>query len=262
MDKIYSKDNSIIKHTRKLSQKKYRIQKNQFLVEGFRFVSEALKSDFQVPVILLSERVQNKWLTLESRYNICEDTKICLLEDKLFNYISNTDNPQGIAAVVNNKKINVKNEDGFYILVDKVQDPGNMGTIIRTADAAGALGILLTKGTVDVYNEKTLRSTMGSIFHIPVIQDDSLEKLNLLKKHGFKLIASSLDTDKNFYDLDLNKKVIIALGNEGNGISSQILDLSDIKIKIPMPGNAESLNVSIAGAVIMFEVVRQINTEV
>lgn len=259
MDKIYSKDNNLIKETKKLGEKKYRTQKNKFLIEGFRFVSEALSSNFNVPIIFLSEKVQEKWNDFKLQLKICEDTKIYLVTDKIFNYISNTDNPQGIAAVVDNRKVNVKNEDGFYVLVDKVQDPGNMGTIIRTAHAAGALGIILTKGTVDIYNEKTLRATMGSIFHIPIIHDDNLEELNLLKENGFKLIVSSLDTDKNFYDLNLQGKIIITLGNEGNGVSNEILNLADTKVKIPMPGNAESLNVSIAGAIMMFEVVRQLN---
>ncbi|WP_123054335.1 RNA methyltransferase [Clostridium sp. JN-1] len=259
MDKIYSKDNNLIKETKKLSEKKYRTKKNKFLIEGFRFVSEALSSNFDVPIIFLNEKVQYKWNDLKLQLKVCDYTKVYLLTDKLFNYISNTDNPQGIAALVENRKINVKNETGFYVLVDKVQDPGNMGTIIRTADAADALGVILTKGTVDIYNEKTLRATMGSIFHIPIIYDENLEKLSLLKKSGFKLIVSSLDADKSFYDLNLQGKVIIALGNEGSGVSSQILNLADTKVKIPMPGNAESLNVSTAGAIMMFEIVRQLD---
>ena len=124
---------------------------------------------------------------------------------------------------MNNKTINVENKQGFYVLADKVQDPGNMGTIIRTAHAAGALGIIITKGTVDIYNEKTLRSTMGSIFHVPVIEDENLEQLRFLRSNGFKLVVSSLDTENNFFDVDLKNKSIIAVGNEGNGISKRTL---------------------------------------
>lgn len=257
MDRIYSKDNALAKKIKRLNEKKYRIQENKFLIEGFRFVGEALNSNFKVPIIFLSEKIIGKWNDFKTEIKIDENTKVYLVTDQILRHISSTDNPQGIVAVVDNRKVNVINKKGFYILVDKVQDPGNMGTIIRTAHAAGALGVILTKGTVDVYNEKTLRSTMGSIFHIPIIQDENFEKLNLLKQNGFKLIVSSLDADKNFYDLNLKDRIVLVLGNEGNGVSSEILDLADIKVKIPMPGNAESLNVSIAGAVMMFEIVRQ-----
>ena len=145
------------------------------------------------------------------------------------------------------------------MLADKIQDPGNMGTIIRTAHAAGALGVILTKGTVDIYNEKTLRATMGSIFKIPVIYDNDLSLVQKLRDSGFKLVTSSLDTDKNFYDIDLREKIIISVGNEGNGISDEIYDLCDLKVKIPMPGGAESLNVAVAASIMMYEVVRQKN---
>ena len=139
-----------------------------------------------------------------------------------------------------------------------MQDPGNLGTIIRTAHASGALGVILRKGTVDLYNDKTLRSTMGSIFNVPVVYDnDDLDTILSLKNNGFKVISSSLDTDYNFYDIDLTGKCIIVVGNEGNGISSEIFAISDEKFKIPMPGGAESLNVGIATSVIAFEAVRQ-----
>jgi TrmH family RNA methyltransferase len=137
-----------------------------------------------------------------------------------------------------------------------------MGTIIRTAHATGALGVIITKGTVDIYNEKTLRGTMGSIFRIPVLMDEDLTLVTKLRDAGFKLITSSLDTDKNFYDVNLKEKVIIAVGNEGNGISDEIYDICDLKVKIPMPGGAESLNVAVAASIMMYEVVRQKNSTV
>lgn len=257
MESIQSKDNCLIKDIKKLKEKKHRTQNSKFLIEGFRFVCEGLQSDFEVPLVFISENAKDRWESFNVQSKLQKETKVYSVTDQVLKSISSTDTPQGIVAVVNNKSINVENKQGFYILADKVQDPGNMGTIIRTAHATGALGIIITKGTVDIYNEKTLRSTMGSIFHIPVIQDDSLSQLNFLKNNGFKLIVSSLDTDNNFFDVDLRNKSIIAVGNEGNGISKELLDMSDVKIKIPMPGGAESLNVSIAASVMMFEVVRQ-----
>ncbi|MGK0465958.1 TrmH family RNA methyltransferase, partial [Clostridium sp.] len=167
--------------------------------------------------------------------------------------------PQGIIAIVRNKLVEIRYEDGFYVLADKIQDPGNMGTIIRTAHAAGALGVIITKGTVDIYNEKTLRATMGSIFKMPVIYDSDLSTVEKLRDDGFKLVTSSLECDKNFYDIHLKGKVIITVGNEGNGISEDVYAISDLKIKIPMPGGAESLNAAVAASIMIYEVVRQKN---
>ncbi|WPC41352.1 RNA methyltransferase [Clostridium sp. JS66] len=257
MEVIISKDNSLIKEIKKLKEKKYRTKNNQFLIEGFRFVEEALKSEFQVPMIFVSESHKSRFQSFDIESKLQKSTKIYWVSEQVLKLLSDTETPQGITAVVDNKELNVENKEGFYVLVDKVQDPGNMGTIIRTAHASKALGVIITKGTVDIYNEKTLRSTMGSIFHVPVIQDNDLNKVNFLKEKGFNLVASSLNTDKNFYDVDLKGKKIIAVGNEGSGISDEIYSMADIKVRIPMPGGAESLNVSVAAGVMMFEVIRQ-----
>lgn len=257
MDIIKSKDNLHIKEAKKLRKRKYRVEKGKFLIEGFRFVREALYSDFKISCVFLDHDFEDKWIEFLSKESLECDFPVYFVEKNVFKTIVNTENPQGIAAVVENRELKVKNEEGFYVLADKIQDPGNMGTIIRSAHASGALGVIVAKGTVDIYNEKTLRSTMGSIFHIPVIYDEDLKKVELLKKSGFRLIASSLNTDINFYDANLRGKIIIAIGNEGNGISKTIQDISDVNVKIPMPGGAESLNVSAAASIMMFEVVRQ-----
>ena len=259
MEHIQSKDNLLIKEIKKLKEKKYRLISNMFLVEGFRFTEEALESDFEVVHIFISAKGESKFESSSVKNKLQENTKVYSLSDSLFKGICDTDNPQGIIAVVRNKPVEIKYDHGFYMLADKIQDPGNMGTIIRTAHAAGALGVIITKGTVDIYNEKTLRSTMGSIFKIPVIEDKDLSLVQKLRDSGFKLVTSSLDTDKNFYDIDLKEKVIISVGNEGNGISAEVYEISDFKIKIPMPGGAESLNAAVAASIMMYEVVRQKN---
>ena len=253
MEHISSRENLIIKNVKKLKERKYREEKKQFLIEGIRFVSEALVSDFHVDMVFITEDIISKFENL----NLNNTTKIYSLSKQVFKEISSTENPQGIAALVNYNNINVKDRVGFYVLADKIQDPGNLGTIIRSAHASNALGVIITKGTVDVYNDKTLRATMGSIFHIPIIQDDELTFLRKLVDGGFKLLVSSLDTDKNFFDVDLKGEIIIAVGNEGAGISNEIMEFSSLKVKIPMPGGAESLNVSAASSIMMFEVVRQ-----
>ncbi|MCY6958709.1 TrmH family RNA methyltransferase [Clostridium brassicae] len=257
MNIIESKQNSLIKEVKKLHKKKYRNEKKQFVVEGFRFVEEALKSSFNVPYIFVSESGMDRYKSFKIEALINKNTEVYSISDTILKEICNTDTPQGILGVVDNKSVEVENTIGFYVLVDKIQDPGNMGTIIRTAHASGALGVIITKGTVDIYNDKTLRSTMGSIFNIPIIEDEDLVTIRSLKEKGFKIIVSSLDTDKNFYDIDLNQKIIIAVGNEGNGISEEIYSIGDEKVKIPMPGGAESLNAAVAAGIMVYEAVRQ-----
>ncbi|AJA47749.1 RNA methyltransferase, TrmH family [Clostridium pasteurianum DSM 525 = ATCC 6013] len=260
MEIIKSKDNTIIKDIKKLQEKKYRNIYNRFIVEGFRFVSEALESNFNVIYVIISESIEEKFEKIGLNQKIKGSTKIIKVSESILKSICSTDNPQGIAAVVSNREINVDYDEGFYILADRVQDPGNMGTIIRTANAAGAKGIIVTKGSVDIYNSKTLRSTMGSIFKIPIIIDEDLVHIKEFKEQGFKIVVSSLDTKNNFYDIDLTGKIIIAVGNEGSGISEEIYGISDVRVKIPMPGNTESLNVGIAAGIMMFEAVRQKNS--
>lgn len=259
MQHISSKDNNLIKETKKLKEKKYRNEKGLFIIEGFRFVEEALKSSFQIEYILVSETALSKL----SEYNLDSiiegDCKSYVIPDIIFKTLASTDNPQGVIAVAKVKEIVSLNYNNTYVLVDKVQDPGNLGTIIRTAHAAGCSGVILTKGTVDVYNEKTLRSTMGSIFNIPIIEDKDLSFVKKLKEKGYKLVCSSLDTEYNFYDINFQEKVIISVGNEGNGLSKEVYDISDIKVKIPMPGGAESLNAAVAASIMIYEGVRQKN---
>lgn len=257
MELIQSKDNIIIKEAKKLKEKRYRTLNSKFLVEGFRFTEEALKSSFNVSEIFINENSLNKWKEYNLESLLKNYTKVYIAKDTAFKQLSETENPQGIIAVVDKIKISEVKNEGIYLLADKIQDPGNLGTIIRSAHAAGALGVIVTKGTVDIYNEKTLRSTMGSIFNIPVIEDENLGFTKELKVNGFKLIVSSLEDSVDFYNVNLNENLIIAVGNEGSGISEGIYSIGDIKVKIPMPGGAESLNAAVAASVMLFEAVRQ-----
>lgn len=257
MEIIRSKENAFIKQVRKLKEKKHRMESNQFLVEGFRFVEEAVMSNYEVPYLFVDEKHLNKWNESGMTDKISKSTEVYLLGEQVFKIISGTETPQGIIGVVKNRKNELKTGNGFYVLVDRIQDPGNMGTIIRTAHAAGALGLIYTKGTVDAFNEKTLRSSMGSVFHIPIIEDEELSITRELKKNGYSIIVSSLDTSNNFYEADLKKNLVICIGNEGNGIGEEVFQMADTKIKIPMPGGAESLNAAVAASIMIFEIVRQ-----
>lgn len=257
MELIQSKDNNIIKETKRLKEKRYRALTSQFLVEGFRFTEEALKSSFKVSQIFINENSLDKWKDYNLENLQQNSTKVYIVKETVFKQLSETESPQGIIAVVDKIKVPILKKEGLYLLADKIQDPGNLGTIIRSAHAAGALGVIVTKGTVDVYNEKTLRSTMGSIFNIPVIEDEDLRFTKALKEDGFKLIVSSLEDSTDFYNVNLNENLIIAVGNEGSGISEEIYSFGDIKVRIPMPGGAESLNAAVAASIMLFEAVRQ-----
>ena len=258
MQLITSKENNTIKDIRKLKDKKYRNETERFIIEGFRFVEEGLKSSFIIDKIIVRESVVEKFKDKFYEYAAENEEKIYVTSDSIFKTIAATENSQGVLAVVRVNNQRHKPTDGSYILIDKVQDPGNLGTIIRTAHSAGCAGIIMTKGTVDLYNEKTLRSTMGSIFNIPLIQDnDNLDFTKELLSKNYNLICSSLQTDKNFYEVDLVSNSIIAVGNEGNGISDEVMDLATKKGKIPMLGSTESLNVAIAASIMIYEGVRQ-----
>ena len=254
MLEIESKNNNLFKEIKKLKEKKHRIKSNKYLIEGLRFVEEAIKSKVSIDSIIFTESFKEKNPKLFLKIN--ENIKLIQMNEALLKQLCSTENPQGIVGVINMQNKELKNGE-LVVLVDKVQDPGNMGTIIRTAHAAGAAGIVMTKGTVDIYNDKTLRSTMGSIFYIPIVEDDSLDFVKSLKKEGYKLVVSSLQGKNNFFEENLQGKVMIAVGNEGNGVSDEVYDIADIKVKIPMPGEAESLNVAVATSIMIYEKIRQ-----
>ena len=258
MQLITSKENNTIKDIKKLKDKKYRTETGRFLIEGFRFVEEGLKSSFTIEKILVKESIVDKFKEKLQDYIHEVEEKTFVVGDSIFKTIAGTENSQGVLAVVKMNNHTQTMKDGSYILIDQVQDPGNLGTIIRTAHSAGCAGIIMTKGTVDLYNEKTLRSTMGSIFNIPLIQDNhNLDFTKELLSKNYNLICSSLQTDKNFYEVDLVSNSIIAVGNEGNGISDGVMELATTKVKIPMLGSTESLNVAIAASIMIYEGVRQ-----
>ena len=252
---IESKENSLFKNIKKLKERKNRSKEKKYIIEGFRLVEEGFKAGADIECLVIEEGNEQKANEFLKEYLTV--SKIYLMKKSLFGQLIATENTQGVLAVVKMNDSTEEIKGDFYLLCDKVQDPGNLGTIIRTAHAAGASGIILTKGTVDIYNDKTIRSTMGSIFYIPIIYDNDLILLKKLKDEGFSLVATSLEESKNFFDEDLSGKVILSVGNEGNGISKEIFELADKKVKIPMPGGAESLNVGVATSIILFEKVRQ-----
>lgn len=263
MDVIKSNQNPLIKEVKSLKQKKNRDEQKLFFIEGERFVEEAVKVKVKIDKIFISE----DYFANNSHRYFCDKLEklgyqIILVTDKLFDEISDTENPQGILAVIKVMEANFddiySSPDSFIIILDSIQDPGNFGTIIRTADAAGATGIIYSKGCVDLYNPKVLRGTMGSIFHLPVIYCDSLtEAIIEIKEKGIKVYAAHLDAKVDYFNVSMQDKTAIIIGNEANGIKDEVAALADILIKIPMPGKSESLNASVAAGLMMYEVVRQ-----
>ena len=254
---ITSKDNEKIKEIKKLKEKKYREETNLFVVEGIKIVKEAIEYDADIQKIVISNdaigyEVDEEVLKLIQKY------EVMIVSQNVFESISDVKTPQGILAVIKNKE-NVKvdyNEDVIFIL-DNIQDPGNLGTIIRTLDAAGIKQLIVSNDTVDYMSPKVLRSTMGGAFRVNVIvADDLLNMIDEIKKNGFEVLATDLATDSSIYDIKYNKKAIV-IGNEANGVSNEVKNKADIRVKIPMLGKAESLNAAVATSVIAYEYVRQ-----
>lgn len=241
---ITSTQNSQVKDWRKLHTKKYRVKTNSFLIEGYHLIEEALKSGWVIEMIIVQDGIElPDWLA-QQRYQ--------LVDQHVFAAISQTEAPQGIAAVVKIKDASAPSGD-YLLLLDQVQDPGNLGTMIRTADAAGFSQVVLGKGTVDVYNDKVIRASQGSIFHIPIIEADLLEFIPALQNQTYTVLASALEQAVAYDAVGEFDKVALIMGNEGSGIAPEILELADKRIKIPIYGQAESLNVSIAAGILMYQ---------
>lgn len=259
MQRITSKENEFIKHVKKLKDKKYRDMTNQYMIEGIKLVSEAIQEKVTIKQIILCDDCEkNEEIPKDLMYEIAKYECIYVTE-KIFKYLSEVQSPQGILAIIekNNQNIEIDYTQDIIVALDNVQDPGNLGTILRTVDSIGLTQILVSKGTADGYNPKVVRSTMGAIFRVKIIECENLKQtLKEIKKHKFKVVVSSLQTKNTIYDIDYNKKVII-IGNEANGVEKEIQEFADEKIKIPMLGKTESLNASVATGIILYEYVRQ-----
>lgn len=259
MNKITSSQNPLIKEIKSLKNRKYREEKQQFFIEGLRFVEEALKVKAEILRIFVSEEFyETKSSMLNSMIHPYE---VIALPEKLFTEISDTETPQGILAVLKMKSYNLEEivkEDNLLLVLDTIQDPGNMGTLIRTADAAAFTGIVISRGCVDLYNPKVLRSTMGSLFHIPIsFTGSTTEAVEMLKTKGVKVYAAHLKGTRNYFEMDMRSNIAFIIGNEAKGISDEAAAVADLLVRIPMPGRAESLNASVAGSLLMYECVRQ-----
>ena len=248
MEKLTSSKNPRVQSIRSLSDRRGRLSQGAFLAEGDKMVREALESSFPVREILLREdRPLPDWVP--------PGLPVLLFPEGLFNSLSDTRTPQGISAVVESRPRPA--EGRLLLALDAVQDPGNVGTIIRTADAAGFQGILLGPGCADVFSPKVLRATMGSVFRMGLSFPDNLgTALSLLKERGYSILSSQLDGEPFFSRSGVADSLVLIIGNEGNGVSPEVQKTATHRLRLPMRGGAESLNAAVAAAIMMYDITR------
>lgn len=279
MEIISSKDNKRIKYIRSLLEKgSIRKKNHSFVVEGIKLVDEALEYGGVLDIIVsksLYEEIvsgdlsRNALLSDNGKHiikQVKQGTSLTVVSDAVFKSVSETITPQGILAEVEMPKHRLLEENFLEIAYEKTgkiklliledtADPGNLGTIMRTAEAAGVTGVIMGKGTVDIFNPKVVRSTMGSIFRLPFAYVDDLKAVILrLKRDGISFYATHLKGKESYRDISYSDKAGILIGNEARGLSDEIANLADTYVIIPMQGKVESLNAAVAAALMLYEV--------
>ena len=254
---ISSADNDIYKGFLRLYKRKYRDRLGLYVIEGRKLIEEALKNGAVLRDIFLREDYSPEDIPRGD----LEGVRICRLTRSLFDRAADTETPQGIAAVSERPEWT---QDEFFqgddniIVLDRLQDPGNLGTIIRTADAAGFRKVLVLKGTADLFSPKTIRAAAGSLYRVRLLQADSPEEAaDMLRERGFRIICTAPLGKKLIYQADMKRSAALVIGNEANGVCHSLLDMADETVRLPMEGNIESLNAGVAASVVMYESVRQ-----
>ena len=254
---ITSASNGRVKGVIHLSKKtKLRNEKKLFIIEGIKLFLEAPKERIREIYISESFYRENKDIDYFKKL----DYEI--VADDIFEKMSDTITPQGILCVVEQFEYKLEeiidSDNSHIIILENIQDPGNLGTIIRTSEGAGVTGVIITKGSADIYQPKVIRSTMGSIYRVPFVYvEDIKEAIYNMKSKNIKVYAAHLEGENEYFDTDISKSSAILIGNEGNGIKDETLKLVDEYIRIPMMGEVESLNAAVAASLLMYEVLRQ-----
>jgi RNA methyltransferase, TrmH family len=243
----------------KLKSRKFRQEQGKFIVEGVRSVEELLSSDWEVDILLYSvlfEKSDRANFILQK----ATSKKIAIekVSQNILDKISEAVRSSGIICVVRTRDLKLddllKGNPQSILVLDEVGDPGNLGALIRTADAAGIDGVILSEKTVELYSPKVVRSTMGSIFHLRTAEKvDLVKSLRRLKEEGFKIIASAVKGGEPYHKVDYSGKVCLVVGNEIKGVRAEISKLTDKIANIPIYGKAESLNASVAGGILMYQ---------
>lgn len=257
---ISSNKNDKIKYLKKLYNSSKRKKKGKFVLEGFRLIKQAYQSGAKFDYLFVTDSFAKS----REYQEIISDSKLkdkeFLVTENLLNELSDTINPQGIIAVVSeiNYKIDeIVNNSEKILVLDRVQDPGNLGTIIRTAAASGFDAVISLKGTVDIYNLKVLRATAGAIFNIDFLNKLDYNTFNKYLKNelaNYQLVCSDPVSENYYHKVNYDNKVILVIGNEGNGIRNDLLNKSDLKIKIPLKNDIESINAAMAAGILMYQI--------
>lgn len=260
LTKITSADNSRVKLVRKLSTRKGRLEERAFTAEGRNLVEEILHRNIKPRFILVSDKCSDEEILRDAVQS--DDIMVCELPEKIFAKLTDAEHGIGMLAVVDTPETGASaldslDADDNILVLDRIQDPGNMGTLIRTSVAAGYKAIIASKGTADIYSNKVLRATVGTVFEIPVIYaKGQSELISLLKGSGKRIAVTEVDKGVPYYETDLSKGIALVIGNEGAGVSDELIELADIRVTIPMKGHIESLNAAVAAAILMYESVR------
>lgn len=251
MKQIESLTNQWVKETKKLHKKKYRDITGTYIIEGEHSVQEALQAKANIRTIITTESGNKKY---QSLINQVDDEKLIVVTEQILKQLSELPTPQEILAVMEKNEGIIDMFSDKILVLDTIQDPGNVGTMIRTADAAGFNQIIMSEGCVDLYQSKVQRALQGSQFHVSIVTNVNLvEWIIQAKNQNIYTVATALDaTAMSYKDLDTNQPTAIIMGNEGQGVSKDVLESVDKKVFIPMKGQAESLNVAIASAIVMF----------
>ena len=251
---ITSKDNLIFKTIKTLSKKKGRDESGLYLIEGLRLLEEATNHQVELQYVVINENID-----LPKNILNCQVLRVT---NSMFKDISDTVTPQGVIGIA--KRVNISFEDlilpekPLIIVLNGVQDPGNLGTIIRTAAAAKATAVILTEGTVDLYSPKVIRSTMGAAFQVPIICGvDDKEAISWLKENNINILVADVHAKQYYFTANLEEAVALVIGNENKGPSDSWQDAAQEKIKIPISGATESLNASVAAGILIYDVIRQ-----
>lgn len=261
---IHSQDNPIFKRLTRLKQKKFRDREGEYIIEGPNLVEEALKNGGRLRLAAVSGWPETGELAELTGKLKLRQIPTVFLPPGLFEQAGDTQHSQGILAVAEKNRLSpegffqARRPGGNVILLDRLQDPGNLGTILRTADAAGFLGAILIKGCGDIYSPKVVRAAAGSLFRLPVLFVESGEEAaDLVKKHEKTLICTTLDCKNSYDESMMERDVALVIGNEGNGVSGLLMEAADFCVSIPMAGTVESLNAGVAAGILMYEAVRQ-----
>lgn len=254
---ITSSSNPRMKHIIQLNKKaKTRYEERVFVVEGIKMCMETPKERMEAMY------VSESFLIEEKNRKLIEDYVYETVSDNVFSHISDTKTPQGILCLVKMPEYTLEDLLGegnpHLLILENIQDPGNLGTMMRTGEGAGITGMIMNKNTVDIFHPKTIRSTMGSLFRVPFYITDDLEgTIRVLRAKGVRMYAAHLDGKVSYDKPDYTLPCGFLIGNEGNGLSRETAELADTYIRIPMEGKVESLNASVASALLMYEVNRQ-----